>query len=51
MIDRGEQYDHYFQRLITLQDYARMRKVINCVGEREHTIRFIDQYLNYDEFG
>jgi hypothetical protein len=50
-IEGGEGYETYCQRLITLQDYARMRKVINCVGEREHTIRFVDRYLRYDDFG
>lgn len=28
-----------------------MRKIIDCVGEREETIRFIDKYLNYDDYG
>jgi hypothetical protein len=28
-----------------------MRKIINCVGERELTVRFIDRYLCYDDYG
>lgn len=28
-----------------------MRKIVDCVGEREETIRFIDRYLNYDDYG
>lgn len=47
-IQNGEQFEDYHQRLITINDYARMRKIINCVGEREHTIRFVDRYLSYD---
>jgi hypothetical protein len=28
-----------------------MRKIIDCIGEREHSIRFIDRYLDYDDYG
>lgn len=51
LIDKGEQHQQYSQRLISCAQYGRMRKIIDCVGEREETIRFIDKYLIYDDYG
>ncbi len=43
--------EKYASKTITDDEYFVMREIINCNGEKDSIVHFVDRYLDYDEYG
>lgn len=50
-ISKEDHFQSYASKTITDQEYTRMRRIINCTGDKHSIVHFVDHYLKYDEYG
>lgn len=50
-VTKEDDFGRYASMTITDEEYIRMRRIINCNGDKHSVVNFVDRYLGYDEYG